>query len=167
MIVLFGIKSFAAAVSDNDGAAFITKAEFDSLKNTYQSQLDFNNRNIDSKIEELISFLHNAQKPVREIHWNTSEYALHMVTDETIDDLCEWEDGLAEAYMADRDIELKISDKKPSSDTEFKTIINELIDLASDVKESVSGNKEYDNVCAVLDEILETGSQLLYKSELK
>ena len=121
----------------------------------------------DNKIKELISFLHNAQKPVREIHWNTSEYALHMVTDETIDDLCEWEDGLAEAYMADRDIELKISDKKPSSDTEFKTIINELIDLASDVKESVSGNKEYDNVCAVLDEILETGSQLLYKSELK
>ena len=121
----------------------------------------------DSKIKELISFLHNAQKPVREIHWNTNEYALHMVTDETIDDLCEWEDGLAEAFMADRDVELKISDKKPSSDTEFKSIINELIDLASGVKESVSGNKDYDNVCAVLDEILETSSQLLYKSELK
>ena len=27
----------------------------------------------DSKIRELISFLHNAQKPVREIHWNTNE----------------------------------------------------------------------------------------------
>ena len=121
----------------------------------------------DNKIKELISFLHNAQKPVREIHWNTDEYALHMVTDETIGDLCEWEDGLAEAFLGDRDIELKISDKKPSSDTDFKAIINELVDLASDVKESVSGNKDYDNVCAVLDEILETGNQLLYKSELK
>lgn len=121
----------------------------------------------DNKIKELISFLHNAQKPVREIHWNTNEYALHMVTDETIDDFCDWEDGLAEAFLGDRDVELKISDKKPSSDTDFKAIINELVDLASDVKGSVSGNKDYDNVCAVLDEILETSNQLLYKSELK
>ena len=121
----------------------------------------------DEKIKKLISFLHNAQKPVREIHWNTDEYALHMVTDETIDDLCEWEDGLAEAFMSDRDIELKISDRGPDSDTDFKSIINELVDLASEVKESVSGNKDYDNVCAVLDEILETGNQLLYKAGLK
>lgn len=121
----------------------------------------------DNKIKELISFLHNAQKPVREIHWNTDEYSLHMVTDEAIGDLCEWEDGLAEAFMGDRDIELKISDKKPSSDTDFKAIINELVDLGSDAKGSVSGNKDYDNVCAVLDEILETSNQLLYKSELK
>lgn len=121
----------------------------------------------DEKIKELISFLHNAQKPVREIHWNTDEYALHMVTDETIDDLCEWEDGLAEAFMGDRDVELKISDRGPGSDTDFKSIINELVDLASEVKESVSGNKDYDNVCAVLDEILETGNQLLYKAGLK
>lgn len=119
------------------------------------------------KIKELISFLHNAQKPVREIHWNTDEYALHMVTDETIDDLCEWEDGLAEAFIGDRDVELKISDKGPDSDADFKSIINELVDLASEVKESVSGNKDYDNVCAVLDEILETGNQLLYKAGLK
>ena len=121
----------------------------------------------DSKIRELISFLHNAQKPVREIHWNTNEYALHMVTDEAVDDLCEWEDGLAEAFLGDRDIELKISDRKPESDTDFKSIINDLVDLAREVKESVSGNKDYDNVCAVLDEILETGNQLLYKSQLK
>lgn len=120
----------------------------------------------DNKVKELISFLHNAQKPVREIHWNTNEYALHMVTDETIDDLCEWEDGLAEAFIGDRDVELKISEKKPSSDTDFKSIMNELIDLASDIKESVSGNKDYDNICSILDEILETGNQLLYKSEL-
>lgn len=121
----------------------------------------------DNKIKELISFLHNVQKPVREIHWNTDEYALHMVTDEAIGNFCDWEDGLAEAFLGDRGLELKISDKKPSSDTDFKAIINELVDLASDVKESVSGNKDYDNVCAVLDEILETSNQLLYKSELK
>ena len=70
----------------------------------------------DNKIKELISFLHNAQKPVREIHWNTDEYSLHMVTDEAIGDLCDWEDGLAEAFMGDRDVELKISDNKLYND---------------------------------------------------
>ena len=90
-----------------------------------------------------------------------------MATDEADDDLCEWEAGLAAAILVDRDIELKISDRKPESDTDFKSIINELVGLASKVKESVSGNKDYDNVCAVLDEILETGNQLLYKSQLK
>ena len=121
----------------------------------------------ESKIEELISFLHNAQKPVREIHWNTKEYALHKTTDEAIDDLCKWEDGLAEAFKEDRDIELKIGERKPSSDTDFRSIINELTGLASDIKESISGNKDYDGICAVLDEILETGKQLLYKGQLK
>ena len=147
----------------------LTESELrNMILNAVKAQLnEERSEDVDSKIKELISFLHNAQKPVREIHWNTNEYALHMVTDETIDDLCEWEDGLAEAFIGDRDIELKISDRKPSSDTEFKTIINELVGLASNVKESVSGNKDYDNVCAVLDEILETSNQLLYKSELK
>jgi DNA-binding ferritin-like protein len=147
----------------------LTESELrNMIMNAVKAQLnEERSEDVDSKIKELISFLHNAQKPVREIHWNTNEYALHMVTDETIGDLCEWEDGLAEAFMGDRDIELKISDRKPSSDTEFKTIINELVGLASNVKESVSGNKDYDNVCAVLDEILETSNQLLYKSELK
>ena len=146
----------------------LTESELrNMIMNAVKAQLnEERSEDVDSKIKELISFLHNAQKPVREIHWNTNEYALHMVTDETIGDLCEWEDGLAEAFIGDRDIELKISDRKPSSDTEFKTIINELVGLASEVKESISGNKDYDNVCAVLDEILETGNQLLYKSQL-
>ena len=125
------------------------------------------NDETDSKIKDLISFLHNAQKPVREIHWNTKEYALHKTTDEAVADLCTWEDSLAEAFKADRDIELKIGDRKPSSDTDFKSIINELSDLASGIKESISGNKDYDNIAAVLDEIMETSSQLLYKGELK
>jgi DNA-binding ferritin-like protein len=147
----------------------LTESELrNMIMNAVKAQLnEERSEDVDSKIKELISFLHNAQKPVREIHWNTNEYALHMVTDETIDDFCDWEDGLAEAFLGDRDVELKISDKKPSSDTEFKTIINELVGLAGEVKESVSGNKDYDNVCAVLDEILETGNQLLYKSQLK
>ena len=123
--------------------------------------------NTDSKIEELISFLHNAQKPVREIHWNTNEYALHMVTDETIGDLLKWEDSLAETYLADRDVELKVGEKKPESSEDFKSIVKELSDLASEVKEAISGNKDYDNIAACVDDIAETCNALLYKSQLK
>ena len=54
LVVLMSINSFAAAVSDNDGAAFITKAEFDSLKNTFQRQLNAFNTSIDNKIEDAI-----------------------------------------------------------------------------------------------------------------
>ena len=46
---------FAAVVSDNDGSAFITKSEFDSLKNNFQSQLDSYNSSIDSKIDGAIA----------------------------------------------------------------------------------------------------------------
>ena len=55
LILLLNISSFAAIVSDNDGSAFITKAEFDSLKNDFQSQIDNYNNSIDNKIDAAIS----------------------------------------------------------------------------------------------------------------
>ena len=55
LVVLISIESFAAIVSDNDGAAFITKAEFDSLKNEFKAQIDQYNTSIDSKIDGAIA----------------------------------------------------------------------------------------------------------------
>ena len=55
LIVLMSIESFAAVVGDNDGAAFITKAEFDSMKNDFQSQLDRYNSSLDNKIDGAIA----------------------------------------------------------------------------------------------------------------
>ena len=55
LVVLMSIESFAAVVSDNDGSAFITKAEFDSLKNNFQAQIDQYNTSIDSKIDGSIA----------------------------------------------------------------------------------------------------------------
>ena len=55
LVLLLSIDSLAAVVSDNDGSAFITKAEFDSLKNDFQSQIDQYNTNIDSKIDNAIA----------------------------------------------------------------------------------------------------------------
>ena len=55
LVALLRVESFAATVSDNDGSAFISKAEFDSLKSNFQSQLDQYNTSIDSKIDEAIA----------------------------------------------------------------------------------------------------------------
>ena len=62
LVLLFSIESFAAVVGDNDGAAFITKAEFDSMKNDFQSQLDRYNSSLDNKIDGAIaSYLEGAK----------------------------------------------------------------------------------------------------------
>ena len=55
LMFVITVNSFAAVVADNDGSAFITKAEFDSLKNNFQAQLDQYNTSIDSKIDNAIS----------------------------------------------------------------------------------------------------------------
>ncbi len=55
LVLLLSIENFAAVVGDNDGAAFITKAEFDSLKNNFQSQIDQYNTSIDSKVDGAIA----------------------------------------------------------------------------------------------------------------
>ena len=55
LVLFLCIENFAAIVSDNDGSAFITKAEFDSLKNNFQSQIDQYNTSIDAKIDGAIA----------------------------------------------------------------------------------------------------------------
>ena len=55
LVLVLCTENFAAIVSDNDGSAFITKAEFDSLKNDFQSQIDQYNTSIDSKIDGAIA----------------------------------------------------------------------------------------------------------------
>ena len=52
---LLSINSFAAVVSDNDGAAFVTKAEFEAMKGSFNQQIDNYNNSIDSKIDGAIA----------------------------------------------------------------------------------------------------------------
>ena len=77
LVVLMSIESIGAVVSDNDGSAFITKAEFDSLKNNFQAQIDQYNTSIDSKIDGAIaSYLAGINlKKKRQIEPTVSNYA--------------------------------------------------------------------------------------------
>lgn len=54
-IICISINTYCIEVSDNDGSAFITKAEFDALKSSFQSQIDTYNQSIDSKIDTAIA----------------------------------------------------------------------------------------------------------------
>ena len=55
VILLLSYNVIAATVSDNDGSAFITKSEFDSLKSNFQSQIDVYNTSLDNKIDNTIA----------------------------------------------------------------------------------------------------------------
>ena len=52
---LLSIESMAAIVSDNDGTAFATKAEFEALKADFASQVEDYNKSIDGKIDGAIA----------------------------------------------------------------------------------------------------------------
>ena len=129
----------------------------ESIRKVIKEEAENNNKTVD-----LISFLHNAQLPVREIHWNTRNNALHLLTDEAIDSLLEWEDTLAEAFISSKDIKLHINDTKPSSSEDFKSILKELVDLASEVK-----NSNDNAICAVIDDILEKANKYLYRADFQ
>ena len=55
LIIIFSIENFAAIVADNDGSAFVTKAEFEALKEDFESQIDVYNDSIDGKIDGAIA----------------------------------------------------------------------------------------------------------------
>lgn len=55
LVVLMSINSFAAIVSDNDGSAFVTKAEFEAMKKDFATQVDNYNESIDAKIDGAIA----------------------------------------------------------------------------------------------------------------
>lgn len=52
---LLCFNSFAAIVSDNDGSAFVTKAEFEAMKKDFADQVDNYNSSIDAKIDGAIA----------------------------------------------------------------------------------------------------------------
>lgn len=61
-IVVLSINTFAVTISDNDGSAFVSKVELDSLKNDFQERLTQYNTSIDNKIDMAIaSYLEGAK----------------------------------------------------------------------------------------------------------
>ena len=70
ILSIFENVRFAAIVSDNDGSAFITKKEFESLKSDFASQIMSYNNSIDSKIDGAIAAYHAAMGKKKIIQHN-------------------------------------------------------------------------------------------------
>ena len=54
-IIIYCLGTFASVISDSDGAAFVTKQEFENLKNDFNQQIERYNNSIDSKIDGAIA----------------------------------------------------------------------------------------------------------------
>lgn len=55
VIILLSFNCYTAVVSDNDGTAFVTKAEFEALKEDFDTQIASYNKSLDSKIDGAIA----------------------------------------------------------------------------------------------------------------
>ena len=55
IVIIFKANIFASIVSDNDGSAFVSKAEFESLKELFNNQITSYNESIDTKIDGAIA----------------------------------------------------------------------------------------------------------------
>ena len=55
LIIALAFSNFAAIVSDNDGSAFVSKAEFDALRIDFSNQIDNYNKSLDGKIDGAIA----------------------------------------------------------------------------------------------------------------
>ncbi len=87
LIIVLSINTFAAIVSDNDGAAFVTKAEFEALKDSFAAQINNYNSSLDGKIDGAIaSYLAGTRLSKKVILKNTYlNYRLY--TDQYIKDI--------------------------------------------------------------------------------
>lgn len=54
-MIIMNCFTFAAIVSDNDGSAFVTKAEFEALKSSFNKQINNYNKSLDNKIDGAIA----------------------------------------------------------------------------------------------------------------
>ena len=76
LVIVLCFNTFSAVVSDNDGAAFVTKSEFEELKSNFASQINGYNNSIDGKIDgSIASYLAgiNLAKKI-ELKRNLDEY---------------------------------------------------------------------------------------------
>ena len=55
LIAILSINSYGAIVSDNDGSAFVTKMEFENLKENFANQVEQYELSIDGKIDGAIA----------------------------------------------------------------------------------------------------------------
>lgn len=117
---------------------------------------------------DYICSLHGYLIRLKEIHWNTSSNAEHLLCDEIMDMVSTCEDEFTESAMGLYDEKVKIGDLKPllPRAESLKPMLEELIGETIDMKKDLNKDKEA-GLANVLDEIICQANKYIYRTTQK
>ena len=116
-------------------------------------------------IVDFICSLHGYQIRVKEIHWNTTINAEHLLCDEIIDCISDCEDRFTECAMGIEGVHFKIGDLKtllPHS-TALIPMLKEMEKEILEMEDSLT-SKSDNGLINVLDELLENCNKFKYRA---
>lgn len=116
-------------------------------------------------IVDFICSLHGYQIRVKEIHWNTTINAEHLLCDEIIDCISDCEDRFTECAMGIEGVHFKIGDLKPllPHSTALIPMLKEMEKEILEMEDSLT-SKSDNGLINVLDELLENCNKFKYRA---
>ena len=119
-------------------------------------------------IMDYICSLHGYLIRLKEIHWNTSSNAEHLLCDEISGSISECEDEFTEVAMGLFGEKVKVGDLKPllPNAEELKPMLKELVGETVAMKKKL--NRDVDaGLCNILDDIIASAQKYMYRSTQK
>ena len=116
---------------------------------------------------EFICTLHGYLIRLKEIHWNTENNAEHLLCDEILDSISDYEDRFTECAMGYTDVHFKIGDLVPylPNSEKLRPMLKELV---GDIKDFRKKTKEDDYAYTnILDDMLEACGKFMYRATQK
>lgn len=117
---------------------------------------------------DYICSLHGYLIRLKEIHWNTSSNAEHLLCDEISGSISECEDEFTEVAMGLFGEKVKVGDLKPllPNAEELKPMLKELVGETVAMKKKL--NRDVDaGLCNILDDIIASAQKYMYRSTQK
>jgi hypothetical protein len=116
-------------------------------------------------IVDFICSLHGYQIRIKEIHWNTTSNAEHLLCDEVLDCVSDCEDRFTECAMGLEGVHFKIGDLKPMlpHSTSLLSMLKEMEKEILEMEDSLT-SKNDKGLVNVLDELLENCGKFKYRA---
>lgn len=113
---------------------------------------------------EFVCSLHGYLIRLKELHWNTTNNAEHLLCDEILDSLSDCEDRFTECAMGISDTHFKIGDLVPylPNSENLKSMLKELQDELLSFKKTLKENES--GLINVLDDMLECCGKYKYRA---
>lgn len=105
---------------------------------------------------EYIKYLEGVRIRLREIHWSVDKNSLHKLTDDMISEIEKTEDDIAEDLMGFCGFRIKVGEVVPNipSASELGAVISELTEKTIELEASIEGDKKFNGIINVLDDLI-------------